>query len=392
MSVPQGDSKHPSRYHETSRSPSLHDNSKKYEYNISNTIFVSGLPKHIKEYDIRQEVLSCGLAAKEIRRVRERATGTRDYAFIEFNMASEAAHLMKKKKGVFMFQGKFRAKLSYCRGKQKIRKLQEPPDVWFCRKCSQRNYRSRETCYRCNASIMESQAEDNGNDEICSFVTKTIMLRNLHAWTTENSVMSVLNHVIPDLIKTICAVGIRVFNFTSTSRGICYLGADSTVDALALYNALNKLPTLIIDNTPVNISFCKYSMGDVKQPYTPADNATFSNAEIFNTSALRAFDYLTQHCTIPAKSQLEFLRNHQNNFMRHFVTGNLNTWNEFNQTNEANAAAFYGNSIGYQYDPSTGLYYHPNSRYYWNGNIKKFVYWDQEKLAWVLADNIFETN
>lgn len=50
----------------------------------------------------------------------------------------------------------------------------------------------------------------------------------------------------------------------------------------------------------------------------------------------------------------------------------------------------YDKSSGYQYDPSTGLYYDPNSTYYWNSVIQKYLYWDQEKLTYVLAPTSYE--
>lgn len=68
-----------------------------------------------------------------------------------------------------------------------------------------------------------------------------LMLRNLDALTTEDSVMSVLNTVIPDLVKSISAVCVGRDPLTSTSRGICYLGTESTIDALAIFGALNGL-------------------------------------------------------------------------------------------------------------------------------------------------------
>lgn len=50
----------------------------------------------------------------------------------------------------------------------------------------------------------------------------------------------------------------------------------------------------------------------------------------------------------------------------------------------------YDKNSGYQYDPSTGLYYDPNSNYYWNSVIQKYLYWDQEKLTYVLAPTTYE--
>lgn len=50
----------------------------------------------------------------------------------------------------------------------------------------------------------------------------------------------------------------------------------------------------------------------------------------------------------------------------------------------------YDKNSGYQYDPTTGLYYDPNSNYYWNSVIQKYLYWDQEKLTYVLAPTTYE--
>lgn len=69
------------------------------------------------------------------------------------------------------------------------------------------------------------------------------MLRNLDALTTEDAVMSTLDQVIPDLVKKISAVTIGRDPLTSTSRGICYLGTESIVDAVALFSALSNLLT-----------------------------------------------------------------------------------------------------------------------------------------------------
>lgn len=72
-------------------------------------------------------------------------------------------------------------------------------------------------------------------------------MRNLDALTTEDSVMSALSTAIPDLVKSISAVCIGRDPLTSTSRGLCYLGTESTIDALAIFGSLNNL------KTPLNI-------------------------------------------------------------------------------------------------------------------------------------------
>lgn len=74
------------------------------------------------------------------------------------------------------------------------------------------------------------------------------MLRNLDALTTEDEVMATISTVIPELVKSISAVCISRDPLTSTSRGLCYLGTESTIDALAIHGALTNLKSpLTID-------------------------------------------------------------------------------------------------------------------------------------------------
>nr|CAH7721994.1 unnamed protein product [Callosobruchus chinensis] len=40
---------------------------------------------------------------------------------------------------------------------------------------------------------------------------------------------------------------------------------------------------------------------------------------------------------------------------------------------------------GYHYDQSTGLYYDSNSGYYWNTSIQQYLYFDNEKMTYLLA-------
>lgn len=47
---------------------------------------------------------------------------------------------------------------------------------------------------------------------------------------------------------------------------------------------------------------------------------------------------------------------------------------------------------GYLYDSATGLYYDPNSLYYWNSVIQKYMYYNTEKMTYMLAPVSFDYN
>lgn len=86
-----------------------------------------------------------------------------------------------------------------------------------------------------------------------------LILRNLDALTTEDEVMATLSTTIPNLVKSVSAVCIGRDPLTSTSRGLCYLGTESTIDALAIHGALNNLKTpLTIDGKTGKRTFYKY--------------------------------------------------------------------------------------------------------------------------------------
>lgn len=334
-----------------------------------------------------------------------------------------------------MLQDQYRAIMQYSIPKD-INTSEKPPTHkasadWFCIKCGAQNFKRRDNCFKCHASRMESEEGGSGSDEICSYATKTIMMRNLDALTTEDSVMAVLNSIVPDLVKSISAVCIGRDPLTSTSRGICYLGTESTLDALAIFGALNSSKTpLTIDGKTVILSYCKYNMGDTKKAYSQADHAIFPNAAVPSTYAMTDVDSLAEYAARRyAKTPQEYM--HYIEYYRGFFTqqisaGNSITLHQENQMDAANAAAavaqsaiqqmnanksyydnthmvvpngtdgkkypvpdvskyVYDKNTGYQYDQTTGLYYDPNSNYYWNNVIQKYLYWDHDKSSYMLA-------
>lgn len=339
-----------------------------------------------------------------------------------------------------MLQDQYRAIMQYSIPKELCPSSEKAPSHkasadWFCIKCGAQNFKRRDNCFKCHASRMESEEGGSGSDEICNYATKTIMLRNLDALTTEDTVMSVLNTAIPDLVKKISAVSIGRDPLTSTSRGICYLGTESTLDALAIHGALSNLLTpLSIDGKTVILSYCKYNMGDTKNVYSQPES-TIPTAAVATTYTLNDVDRLAEYSARRyARSAMEYqqyLDYYKSYFTQQISAGNSITLHQENQMDAANAAAAvaqsaiqqmqanktffdsthmsipngtdgkrypipditkytYDKSSGYYYDQSTGLYYDSNSTYYWNSVIQKYLYWDREKLTYVLAPTAYE--
>ncbi|KAJ8930870.1 hypothetical protein NQ314_016290 [Rhamnusium bicolor] len=364
----------------------------------NNTIMIRGLAQHITENDIRQDIIQCGLMPKDIRLIRKKDTGaSRGFAFVEFATLGEAIRWMDIKQGVLMLQDQYRAIMQYSIPKD-MNSSEKPPTHkasadWFCIKCGAQNFKRRDNCFKCHASRMESEEGGSGSDEICSYATKTIMMRNLDALTTEDSVMAVLNSIIPDLVKSISAVCIGRDPLTSTSRGICYLGTESTIDALAIYGALNSSKTpLTIDGKTVILSYCKYNMGDTKKAYSQADHAAFPNASIPSTYAMTDVDSLAEYAARRyAKTPQEYM--HYIEYYRGFFTqqisaGNSITLHQENQMDAANAAAAVAQSAIQQMNA--------NKSYYDNTHIvvpngtdgKKYQKQDKVKVAKKIAKDM----
>lgn len=123
----------------------------------------------------------------------------------------------------------------------------------------------------CSSSRAESESVFSGGgegiDEVSPILTKSelqftllintivnefsleIMLRNLDALTTEESVLTALQKLIPKFAKTITKVLISRDTLTQTSRGFCYLNFETLVDSMDVHNALTTLdPPLRIDD------------------------------------------------------------------------------------------------------------------------------------------------
>ncbi|CAG9816598.1 unnamed protein product [Phaedon cochleariae] len=403
----------------------------------NNTIMIRGLAQHISEYDIRQDIIACELMPKDIRLIRKKDTGaSRGFAFVEFATLGEAVRWMDIKQGVLMLQDQYRAIMQYSIPKDMSTSEKLPTHKasadWFCIKCGAQNFKRRDNCFKCHASRTESEEGGSGSDEICNYTTKTIMMRNLDALTTEDSVMAMLNTAIPDLVKSISAVCIGRDPLTSTSRGLCYLGTESTIDALAIFGTLNSLKSpLTIDGKTVILSYCKYNMGDTKKAYSQADSDAFPNAGVPSTYAMTDVDSLAEYAARRyAKSPQEYL--HYIEYYRAFFAQQISSGQSItlqeNQMDAANAAAavaqsaiqqlnanksyydggtaaaatptgtdgkkypvpdvsryVYDKSTGYQYCPQTGLYYDPASTYYWNSQVQQWLYWDRDRQSYLLA-------
>ncbi|KAH8376787.1 hypothetical protein KR093_001358 [Drosophila rubida] len=217
-----------------------------------NQIIIFGLKKHITEADIMGALIQVNMEPSSIRLIRKRPTGaSRGFAFVEFNTVEEATRWMELTQGNLKL-GDQRVFLQYSH-----KRITD----WHCIKCGVYNFKRRFSCFMCMASRAESESIYTGGgegiDEVSPILTKKIMLRNLDALTTEESVLTALQKVLPKQAKTITKVLISRDALTQTSRGFCYLEFETLVDSMDVHNALTALETpLRIDERDVCISYC----------------------------------------------------------------------------------------------------------------------------------------
>ncbi|XP_076045392.1 RNA-binding protein 5-like isoform X2 [Oratosquilla oratoria] len=223
----------------------------------NNTIMVRGLAQHITENDIRADILACNLMPKDIRLVRKKESGaSRGFAFVEFTTVHDATRWMEAKQGVLILQDMYRATLQYSIPKESSERHAKASQDWFCIKCGAHNFKRRDSCFKCSAPRHESEAGNEGSDEVCTYPTNTLLMRGLDILSTEESVLQGIQHAGSDL--PIRSVRIGRDSLTNTSRGVCYIELNSVMDSMQLHNKLVQSPP-VIDGKQVTISYCKLS-------------------------------------------------------------------------------------------------------------------------------------
>ncbi|XP_058125553.1 RNA-binding protein 5-B-like [Anopheles ziemanni] len=229
------------------------DNEYYYQQKPNNNIIIRGLAPQVTEADINSDLIQCGLQALHVRLIRKKKTGeSRGFAFVEFRTEEEATRWICYKQGVLVFNG-HHAVMQYT-----FSMPSKSQTDWYCAKCYAFNFKRRENCFKCHGSREDSEMGGDGSDEMSNILTKKIMLRNLDVLTNEESVLSVMQKVLPaDFVAKLAKVVICRDPLTSISRGMCYLHFENLVDSMNTHNALKALePPLRIDNREVIISYC----------------------------------------------------------------------------------------------------------------------------------------
>lgn len=259
-------------------------------------------------------------------------------------------------------------------------------------------------------------------------------MRNLNVLTTEESVLSVLKTVTPQLVNLISTICIDR-DSSSNSRGNCYLCTESTDNLLVIYRALNSLASpLAIDGRTVILLLCccKYNMdGDgIERAHLQAQNVACPNVSVTRNYSLADVKPLSEYaarCYATNESEyLQYLEYYHSYFTQQINDANSRTLYQENQMDAANASAtvaqsaaiqqtmktnkycfntymnipngidgktypvpdtnnyIYDATSGFLYDPTTGLFNISYTNYFYNSYTQKYLYWDPAKLTYIL--------
>ena len=128
---------------------------------------------------------------------------SRGFGFIEFVELSDAVDFMDKYRGEYLLNDRWRLELKYSTSRVGGGALGGPgggigasggidlPDAdWMCAKCSGRNFKRRDSCFKCGLSKVDSIrfVSQDGNDDVGTTPSTTVLLRGLDALTQEDNI------------------------------------------------------------------------------------------------------------------------------------------------------------------------------------------------------------
>ncbi|XP_035218454.1 RNA-binding protein 5-like isoform X3 [Stegodyphus dumicola] len=363
----------------------------------NNTLMVRGLDVSVTESEIREEVLRYGLEPKDIRLIREKGTGaSRGFAFVEFQLLSEAVRWKELTKGTVIFRGSNRASLHYSIPKDLLgadRYMLNKAD-WDCPKCGMSNFKRRDYCFKCNSAREETFEWQHGDcyNEISSTPSNTLLFGNLDVLTTEGRVLAMLGQLTTLPIKSLRVVK---DSLTNTSRGYAFVELNSTSEAIQLYELLLSMAgNFYVDGRQVTVSYAKRSLasrnssGSANAAIVALAAAQWTNQKQEDSSYDQYYGVTASAGGTSALTDGSQKQNFDTSVpnqahMASMGTVIVNGVTYYKYPLPDISTYQYDESSGYYYDATTGLYYDANSQYYYNSESQQYLYWDNEHQTYL---------
>uniref|UniRef100_G3W0G4 RNA binding motif protein 10 n=1 Tax=Sarcophilus harrisii TaxID=9305 RepID=G3W0G4_SARHA len=262
------------------------------EEKASHIIMLRMLPQAAAENDIRAQLQSHGIQAREVRLMRNKSSGqSRGFAFVEFSHLQDAARWMEANQHSLSILGQ-KVSMHYSDPKPKIN------EDWLCNKCGVQNFKRREKCFKCGVpkseaeqkmplgsrldpqlmplggrelsqgllplpqpypaqGLLPPQALSQGSEPTSENANDTIILRNLNPHSTMDSILGAL---APYAVLSSSNVRVIKDKQTQLNRGFAFIQLSTIVEAAQLLQILQALhPPLTIDGKTINVEFAKGS-------------------------------------------------------------------------------------------------------------------------------------
>ncbi|XP_019504817.1 PREDICTED: RNA-binding protein 10 isoform X6 [Hipposideros armiger] len=272
------------------------DEEEEEEEKASNIVMLRMLPQAATEDDIRGQLQSHGVLAREVRLMRNKSSGqSRGFAFVEFSHLQDATRWMEANQHSLNILGQ-KVSMHYSDPKPKIN------EDWLCNKCGVQNFKRREKCFKCGVpkseaeqklplgtrldqqtlplggrelsqgllplpqpyqaqGVLASQTLSQGSEPSSENANDTIILRNLNPHSTMDSILGAL---APYAVLSSSNVRVIKDKQTQLNRGFAFIQLSTIVEAAQLLQILQALhPPLTIDGKTINVEFAKGSKRDM---------------------------------------------------------------------------------------------------------------------------------
>ncbi|KAL8164168.1 UNVERIFIED_CONTAM: RNA-binding protein 10, partial [Gekko kuhli] len=286
------------------------------EQKASSIIMLRMLPQSATENDIRAQLQAHGFQPREVRLMRNKASGqSRGFAFVEFNHLQDATRWMEANQHSLSILGQ-KVSMHYSDPKPKIN------EDWLCSKCGVQNFKRREKCFKCGiprseaeqklppgsrldqlvalsgrelsqgllplpqpyqvSAALSAQPVAQMSEPCAENANDTIILRNLNPHSTMDSI---LNALAPYAVLSSSNVRVIKDKQTQLNRGFAFIQLSTIVEAAQLLQILQALhPPLNIDGKTINVEFAKGSKRDMNS----SDGNRISAASVASTAIAAA--------------------------------------------------------------------------------------------------------
>uniref|UniRef100_F1KTY5 RNA-binding protein 10 n=1 Tax=Ascaris suum TaxID=6253 RepID=F1KTY5_ASCSU len=217
-------------------------------------IVMKVLPSDIRREAIIAQVERQGFPVRDIRVIRKGPE--RCFGFVEFADVNSAQAWMEFNKGSFTLENGHVTRLEYSRYDNLDGRSSSTGTNgnWMCAKCTIKNFKNRDSCFKCNLTRLESDAlTRKGFAAIGVAKCDTLLLREIPLQCTEAKI-----HFELSKISSMDVLRVHI----ADSGLYAYVQMRSADDAERLLLSFNKMP-LLIDGCAVMVTYSRLPLNTV---------------------------------------------------------------------------------------------------------------------------------